>query len=248
MTVRHYPNPPITEAILDLRVPPASGTAVGDLIKMRTGDEAAYPTAQPLMTVMGQMVTGPVPTTSAVQQQSGFVFRRHDGRYIYQARLDGFTISQLPRYSEWKDFRTEAFRYWERYVEIARPVGVARAGLRYVNRIDIPAAQGQDRIDIDEYLSTAPKIAQELPQGMQGFFMQIVLPFPDTEHRSIITETIIPPTRPGVASLILDIDTFREYSIAASPDQAWKCLEELHDLKNNIFEACITDKARELFK
>ncbi len=248
MPARHYPNPPITEAILDLRVPPTSGIAVADLINMRAGDEAAYPTAEPIVTVMGQMVMGPVPTTSAVQQQTGFVFRRQDGRYVYQARVDGFTISQLPRYSKWKDFRAEAARYWERYQEIARPLGVARAGLRYVNRIDVPTEQSQDRLDVDEYLLTAPKIAQNLPQLMQGFFMQIVLPFPGTEHRATITETIIPPARPGIASLILDIDTFQEFSTPATLDQAWKCLEELHELKNEIFEACITDKARELFE
>lgn len=103
-------------------------------------------------------------------------------------------------------------------------------------------------MEIDEYLLTAPKIAVELPQTMQGFFMQVVLPFPGTECRATITETIIPPSRPGVASLILDIDTFREYSTPASPEQAWECLEELHELKNSVFEACITDKARELFK
>jgi len=246
MAARHYPNAPITEAVLDLRVPPTGGMAVNDLLEMRAGEEAAYPTAQPLMAIMGQFVVGPVPSTSTVQQQTGVVFRRHDGRYIYQARLDGFTISQLPPYSEWKDFRTEASRYWARYQEIAKPTGVSRAGLRYVNRIDIPTEI--ERIEIDEYLLTAPKIAGELPQMMQQFFMQVALPFPGTECRATITETIIPPSRPGVASVVLDIDTFREYSTPAAHDQAWKCLEELHDLKNRVFEACITDKARELFK
>lgn len=246
MSAHHYPNAPITEAVLDLRVPTATGMAVNDLLEMRAGEETVYPTVQPLMAIMGQFVVGPVSTTSTVQQQTGFVFRKQDGRYVYQARLDGFTISQLPRYSEWNDFRTEASRYWARYQEIAKPAGVARAGLRYVNRIDIPTEL--EHLSVEEYLLTAPNIAATLPQTMQGFFMQIVLPFPGTECRATITEAIIPPSRPGVASLILDIDTFREYSTPASHDQAWACLEELHDLKNSVFEACITDKARELFK
>jgi len=247
MPARRYPNPPITEAVLALRVP-TSEMAVGEFLKMSAGAEAVYPTAQPLMMIMGKMVVGPAPMASTTQQQTGFVFRRQDGRYIYQARLDGFTISQLPRYSDWDDFRSEASRYWQRYQEIAQPAGVARAGLRYVNRIDIPVAEGQERFEVDEYLRTAPKIAPDLPQLMQGFFMQIALPWPDTECRAMITETIIPPSRPGVFSLILDIDTFREYQTPATHEQAWQCLDELHSLKNEVFEACITDKARELFK
>lgn len=248
MSVHHYPNPPITEAVLDLRVPPTAETPVTDLLKMRTGDEAAYPTAQPLFAVMGKMVVGPEPSASTTQQQTGFIFRRQDGRYIYQARLDGFTISQLPRYTDWEDFSAEASRYWERYQGLVRPAGVTRAGLRYVNRIDVPVEADQTRFEVDDYLSTGPKIAPALPQTMQGFFMQVALNWPDTECRSMVTETIIPPSRPGVISLILDIDTYREYSTPAAHGQAWQCLEELHDLKNRAFEACITDKARELFR
>jgi uncharacterized protein (TIGR04255 family) len=247
MSDRHYPNPPITEAVLALRVP-TSEKAVSELLKMSAGEEAAYPTPQPLLMIMGKMTVGPVPAASTTQQQTGFVFRRQDGRYIYQARLDGFTISQLPRYSDWVDFRSEASRYWQRYQDIVQPAGVTRAGLRYVNRIDVPVTVGQERFDVDEYLFTAPKIASSLPQLMQGFFMQIALPWPDTECRAMITETIIPPARPGVFSLILDIDTFREYQTPVTHEQAWECLEELRGLKNKVFEACITDKARELFK
>jgi uncharacterized protein (TIGR04255 family) len=247
MSDRHYPNPPITEAVLALRVP-TSEIAVSELLKMSAGEEAAYPTAQPLQMIMSKMTVGPTPAASTTQQQTGFVFRRQDGRYIYQARLDGFTISQLPRYSDWADFRTEASLYWQRYQEITQPAGVTRTGLRYVNRIDVPIAEGQEHFEVTEYLLTAPKIAPELPQMMQGFFMQIALPWPDTECRAMITETIIPPARPGFFSLILDIDTFREYPTPATHEQAWQCLEELHSLKNKVFEACITDKARELFK
>ena len=64
----------------------------------------------------------------------------------------------------------------------------------------------------------------------------------------MITETIIPPSKPGVVSIVLDIDTFREYATPASDEEAWASLDKLRDLKNDVFEACIEDKARELFQ
>lgn len=240
---RHYPNAPITEAVLDLRVMTAPGTNAADLAKVRAGDETAYPTAEPLMSVIGHMMIGPTPTTSTVQQQTGFVFRRQDGRYIHQARLDGFTISQLPPYSEWPDFRTEAQKQWVRYKEIARPIGITRAALRYVNRLDIPAPLER----LSDYLRLRPQIPEELPQTPRGYFMQLALPT-NTEGVVMITETIIPPSKPGVVSIVLDIDTFREYATPASDEEAWASLDKLRDLKNDVFEACIEDKARELFQ
>ena len=244
-STRHYPNAPITEAVLDLRVFPRSDLKVDELAKVVEGDELAYPTAEAMNTVVGSMMVGPAAsTTSTVTTHIGFVFRQKDGRYIHQSRLDGFTISQLPKYSSWTELKAEALKRWTRYRDIAKPQGIRRAALRYVNRIDVP----ESATEMKDYFHTYPEIAASLPQVMDSYFMQLSIPLQQIEGRAVITETIIPPAKPGHVSMILDIDVAKEFPSPVTDQQAWSVLDEIHDLKNEIFEACITDKARELFK
>jgi hypothetical protein len=58
-STRHYPNAPITEAVLDLRIFPRSDLKVDELAKVVEGDELAYPTAEAMNTVVGSMMVGP---------------------------------------------------------------------------------------------------------------------------------------------------------------------------------------------
>jgi uncharacterized protein (TIGR04255 family) len=60
-------------------------------------------------------------------------------------------------------------------------------------------------------------------------------------------QAIIQPHKPGFVSIVLDIDVFREYQSPANEDETWSTLDRIRDIKNEIFEACITDKTRELF-
>lgn len=74
-STRHYPNAPITEAVLDLRIFPRSDLKVGELAKVVEGDELAYPTAEPMNAVVGSMMVGAAAsTTSTVTTHIGFVF------------------------------------------------------------------------------------------------------------------------------------------------------------------------------
>jgi uncharacterized protein (TIGR04255 family) len=244
IATRHYPNAPITEAILDLRVSPRPDIKSEELTKVIAGEETAFAQAEPMHVITGQiLLTDSATTSHPLNTQVGYVFRHKDGRYIHQARTDGFTISQLPKYSSWKDLEREGRRRWALYREVAQPIGISRAALRYVNRIDV----AEPLTNIDDYLHTNPHIAAGLPQNIDGYFMQVSIPFPKIEGRAIITETIIPPATPGTVSIVLDIDVFKQFLTPVTDDEAWSTLEKIHNLKNEIFEACITDKARELF-
>jgi uncharacterized protein (TIGR04255 family) len=51
-----------------------------------------------------------------------------------------------------------------------------------------------------------------------------------------------------VVSVVLDIDVFRAIDVPSSEDEIWSLMEHLRTIKNQLFEASITDKARELFR
>ena len=77
--------------------------------------------------------------------------------------------------------------------------------------------------------------------------MQIRLPQSDIESTAILNQTIVPAAHADSISVVLDIDLFRDHALPRDESELWNCFEVLHERKNEIFEACITDAARELF-
>ena len=77
--------------------------------------------------------------------------------------------------------------------------------------------------------------------------MQLTIPHPDIECVALLNQALIEPRQPGLASIILDIDLFRQENVPQDEKEMWDFFEVLHDRKNDVFEACLTDKARELF-
>jgi uncharacterized protein (TIGR04255 family) len=241
---RHYQKPPITEAIIDMRVEMPPEISLTQLDKTHGGEESTYPIAELLHRAFGRMQIGPQVSAAASRQHIGYLFRSGDGKQIYQARLDGFTMSRLAPYENWNALRDEARRLWDIYRTVTRPTKVVRLAVRYVNRIDIPLPLK----DFKEYLRTVPEISPDLPQGLAGYFMQLMIPQEDIKSLALINETIIDPASQNIVSVVLDIDIFRTTDLPADEKDIWVCFEQFHVRKNQVFEACITDKARELFQ
>jgi uncharacterized protein (TIGR04255 family) len=47
---------------------------------------------------------------------------------------------------------------------------------------------------------------------------------------------------------VLDIDVFRTVDIPQTDPELWDLFEQLRKKKNEVFEACITEEARRLFR
>lgn len=181
---------------------------------------------------------------SAAGGPDGYLFTSVDGRQVVQARLDGFTFSRLKPYDKWEALRDEARELWQHYVQIASPETVTRVALRYINRIEIPLPMR----DFKDYILTTPEIAPALPQGLDSFFMRLVIPDSKTQAVGIVTETVEPVDESGKRlPLIFDIDVFRTAAFNVQDNAMWETFENLHDLKNEIFFKSITSKAKELF-
>ncbi len=241
---QHYAKAPITEAIIDLRVELGDNMAASELRRVHLGQETAYPTVEAVNVAVGQMQFGERVSTTASEKHVGFWFRSADGKQLYQARLDGFSMNRLMPYESWEPFRSEARRLWDVYRSVAKPVKVVRIAVRYINRLDIPLPLR----DLKDYLRTVPEVSGDLPQGLAGYFMQLAIPQDDLHAVVMLNEALIEPATPDVASVVLDIDLFRTADLPTSDDGLWGLFEELHVRKNDVFEACITDQARELFK
>lgn len=239
----HYPHAPITEAILDLRVTLPEDANQDSLDLTLNERFRGYPKKEELFEAVGRFAVGPAGGASMQQKPLGWKLASADNKQIAQSRRNGFTFSRLSPYNCWKTFRDEARRLWNVYAEILKPQSLTRLAVRYINRIDIPA----ESVDLKEYFRTSPEIAPDLPQNLEGYFMQLRLAYPNISGSCLINQTIVPPARPGYVSVVLDIDLFRESDVPQQEKDVWSFFESLHKEKNQIFEACITDSTRKLF-
>ncbi len=209
---------------------------------VRAGEEAAYPGVRKLKVAHGHVELGDRVSASASQEQTGFAFVSEDQRQVFQTRFDGFTFSRLAPYGTWEPFRDEARRLWTLYRERVNPVEVTRLAVRYINRFDLPGTE----VEMKEYFRTTPEISPDLPQVLSEFFMQVLFAQEDLRGHVLISQTIIPPATPDVMSVVLDIDLFRMADVPNDENAIWRFFEQLRERKDEIFEACITERAREL--
>ncbi len=241
----HYNNSPLTEAVIDIRVTLPDGVTLDTLASLEIGQASAYPTRRDQMYVEGQFSVDPEnPPASGIRTQRGFAFLSADERQIFQARLDGFTFSRLAPYENWDSFRNEARRLWEMYRSVATPKSIDRLAVRYINRLDLPMVFN----DFNEYLRTVPVVSADLPQGLNGYFMQLNIPYEDLSATLILNQALLPPTIPDKVSVLLDIDIFRNIEIPDDEVFVWDFFEALRTRKNDVFEACITERMRELIR
>lgn len=242
-----YAHAPITEAVVEFRVTARPTLTLDELNGLKIGEEENYPQVRPRFDFQGEFeVTDVGVNTSTKRTQTGYVFSRANGTQIFQARLDGFSFSQLPPYHGWESFSDEALRMWHRYLSVVQPLSVDRIGARYINRIDIP----KDSIEIKDYLKVWPEVPPEMPQLLQGFFLQVGVPLPQFQAAVTINSTIVaPPEKVGTA-LVLDLDTYRVVQLNPKSDnfddEVVTQLTSLRRAKNFVFESCITEETRRL--
>lgn len=238
---------PVTEGLVDFRLRPLQPITLELLSQLDAQLNATYPIKKDIRTFEAAFKIGAEagqPVFSS-EQHIGYRYESKEAPFVFQARTDGFTVSHLAPYSNWKDLLAETKRLWEIYSAIVKGVIVIRIALRYINKIDFPGPA----IDFDEYLTAGPKIPEGLPQGLIECLTRTVVPFDDHKATLILTQAF-EPVQPASAILpvILDIDVFHEGAYDSQEGQFWQTLEDLHVLKNKVFFAAITEKTLELLK
>ncbi len=241
----HFDNPPISEALIDIRVALPKEVTLEQLAVFQEDIKVTFPIRKEKYSGTFQIKTGAAPEVAATSNRlDGFLFHSNDNKKIVQARLDGFTFNKLRPYSDWETFSGEARLLWEHYRSIAKPTNVLRVGLRYINRIELPLPF----IDFKEYVLTIPDIAPGMPNGLSGFFMQLAIPNNEINAHANIIETMENKFDKGTLPFILDIDVFRDIILDPLSQEIWNIFDQLRGFKNQIFLSSLTDKTKGLFK
>lgn len=235
---------PITEALLDIRVTLPGSIGLDDMGTFHDSVKDRFPIKKDRVSFQGgfQLEDGKPTAIPVSGGTDGYLFESPTEQKVVQARLDGFTFNKLKPYENWKKFSSEARELWDTYVRVAHPEKITRIALRYINRIEIPLPLK----DFKEYILTTPEIAPRLPQGLDHFFMRLVIPYSAINAMVVVTETMERVTESGTLPLILDIDASKEVDCTPIAEQVWRDFQKLRHLKNEVFFASITDKTKEL--
>ena len=241
----HYRNAPIVEAAIDIRCLFPNPAPLATLSAVQERLAELYPLREDLLELRAQI--GPAAAVTSQHTVTGIRLLNPERTQVVALTGDGFTFSRLAPYDRWETLRDEAFRIWGLYREVTAPPGVSRVGVRYVNRLDLPRSASQG-VELDQFLRTAPKIAPELPQSLESFFLRFQLALPGPRAGTlIITEAVVEPTSQEVISVVLDIDVFAS-NLDTTSEQAWEFIERFRDQKNLAFESCITEATRALIR
>lgn len=243
----HYNNAPITEALIDLRVEKSVEIDLSTLEKVHNAIASDYPSCIGIGIAQGAFqFDARSATASASNTPIGYRLSTADQKQVLQVRLDGFTFSRLEPYENWDNLRNEARRLWAIYAEVAQPEKIQRVAVRYINRLNLHIGKNRS-LDLQDYLRTVPEVSPDMQSDFSDYLMQLQIPQADLDALLIITQAILPPELEETVAVLLDLDLFQVADFAID-DEPWNLLEKLRLRKNEIFEACITDKTRDLIR
>ncbi len=242
------PNAPIVEALLDIRVELPDDTDITMLSRVQEPVSDRFPEVQqiPGVEFLFEQGEGEMPELSdRVAKVQGFIFvSPPEQAKVFQARLDGFTFSQLKPYKQWDNFIEEARELWQYYADVARPILVKRLGLRTINRIELPLPLA----NFSDYLQTLPTLAPNVSSEVSEFFMRVVMPQPNSDVFAIVTIATAPSNNERVLPVIFDIDVYVDGSFNTQSEKMWHKVGTLRNVRNNIFFNSITEATKELFR
>ena len=239
-----YPKAPIRESVIHLAVNDV--TPNDELQKLVKRFEANYPHQEPLSTIsVGVDNTGG--SVSVDQRFDGYRITSADQADIMLVSSNGLAIARLAPYPGWEHLRARANAAWADWRSHLSARTLGRVGIRYINRIDIPISAAEP-VDIDSYIGFTPRVPKFSDHQIEGYFVQVTNPTNLDYWSATITSYIESPA-PLIdhASIVLDIDIFRTKEIPGREEELWNMIDSVRPVKNVIFEACITDKARKLF-
>jgi len=241
---KHLNNAPIKEALIDIQVTMPEKNDIEELISLYDRFKRDYPVMKHLHRgEFGFHLGNEEQEAQATVNKSfiGYRFDSADEKQVLQYRKDGFTFSRLEPYQNWEKMRDEALKLWQIYTESVSPLMITRLATRYINVMELPYG-----CELGDYLTAPPIIPPDLNNEVSGFLTRIEVHEPAIGARGLITQTL-ERSAEKKASIVLDIDVSKFGRYELDNDQYLKCLETLHDYKNDVFFASLTEKAMEQF-
>ena len=243
-----YTKPPITEAVIEFRFDGDCDEALREKIARKL--KKYYPFKETIqemvfqsgLNIVSQNVNLIGVKLSSLDRTEVFSLSEKASHNVPdQLRSAAFSVSQLAPYNGWQKLLSRFNDNWSTIEQIIEYRKLTRIGVRFVNRIDVPGHID----DSSHWVNVGIAIPNQLQKPIT-FNLQAVISL-DTAKANILVG-LGPSPLPHHSAIVLDIDIYTLGVISDREEERIKILEDFHKKKNQLFENCITEAARELFK
>ena len=239
----HYVHEPLVEAVIELRLKEPLPEKVIEAVGRRF-NRLKWPSEE-LFDFTFEVAEG-TPRVGS-KTLSGYKITSKDGDRVVSIGHETIAASVLAPYPGWDAFVAffwETNDAWRKEVGERRPL--ARMGVRYVNRFDIPCPPGEV-VQVRDYMTfgtTEPALLDDPDRHFTATVHGGILA--DRLRVNVVSATVVSPLIDHV-SLSLDIDLYKVgVDVPTSTNEITSVLNLIRERRTEVFELCITDKARAL--
>lgn len=239
----YYEKSPIVEAVCEFKLElrrKITEEIVSEIHNLVISD---FPTRK-LQTVITEVQTG------QAQEEKSHVLEENEFHLFegenFSVRLQQDTVSihVLKPYPSWEIFRPKIHKIYDAVNSCAEIVGIKRIGLLYVDHIVFD----EDNIQLMDYINFYPTYVPGFPKDLLNFSVSVDFSYENGRDMCSVKLFGVPPAKEAPLSLMLvtDYSLVKPDAISLAGVPNW--LEHAHAESGKIFESCITDKAREMFR
>jgi uncharacterized protein (TIGR04255 family) len=243
--IRHpsYQNPTIAEALCEIHFrtapeKPWKPSLVGEFFKAVQGE---FPEMEPVQELGLQVEVGEGGVSQKVlPPRSRVRFKHRERPLILQLIENVLTVNLLPRYPGWDRMSQDIIEAWGKARETLGPAGIARIGLRYINRI----VRESEADRPGDWLRATGCIPPGVLGSARGFLARVEIQ-QDTESRIVVTLGDQPSaTDAAFGAIILDIDRIVGREVPTTDDALRREINRLHEDVWQEFSAAQGEKLK----
>lgn len=239
-----YANAPIIEAVFELKFKTQCEFNAEEFDRFYQLIKEDFPTRKDVNTqVLGFTIGSKVGQAPVAREMKGQRYFSSDSKDVLHLTCDSFAYSRLTPYTKWQDALPRFLSNYEKLLKITPKIHPARLGLRYINKWSFLADE------IDEYLKIKPAFdnGDELFMVSQSL-MTFKVVHPTTGAKGDVRLQLKPKSSSQGVMLEASFDIFVNNDVQTKDAIDFEAaFLKLRNLKNDIFEANINDKSREVF-
>jgi len=238
-----YKYPPVTEAVIGINF----AENLSKTLLKSVSDKLAknYPIHQQLQNISVGIELSPQAgkdRKTITEVAEGHRRSSQDMTELALALPNSLVVSQLAPYPLWATFSKRFMRDWKLLKKTLGYREIKRIGVRYINRIDIPATG--PLVHNEQFLNVFPQVPDILSPLMAGA-VQTISYFEDIKCQLTLNSGVVESPILNHRSFLLDLDVGRELDVPQNDKEIFVLLEAMRLKKNQVFEACISQRARD---
>lgn len=242
---KKYVNPPIIEAICEFRFPQESGwdMTIPGLFYEKIKDD--FPLKEQRFIKEIELRSESKGIEQRMQTIERILFLNNEKKIFMQISKNILAINCLKPYPSWSKFKPIIEKAFRSFIDILGNIQkIEKIALHYVNKIEIP----KKSFELEDYFEFRPFLGPNMPQDYIDFITGCVLPFMSNRDLCRLRLTGAVPENANNTALILDLIYYLREELSIKADDALSWVDNAHGEIEHIFEGCITNNLRQIFK